>query len=149
MKNTIISWGYTLVAAYLRYTLGMIFWLAGQSKVEGFKISEGTFFLFADEYKLPLIPSDIAAVMATVSEHVFAVLLFIGFATRFGALGILGITFVIQVFVYPEEYMLHGTWAAMAIILVLFGAGKFSIDHFIHLKTGKTLVQEVRRLISK
>lgn len=141
-----MPWAYSLIALYLRYTLGLIFWLSGQSKVEGLTIKEGTFWLFENEYNLPIIPPDIAAVLATLGEHVFSVMVLLGLGARLGAFGILGMTAVIQIFVYPEEYMLHGTWMAMAIVLILFGAGKFSCDQIILRRTKTSFWEFIARI---
>ncbi len=137
--KTIWPWAYTPIAAYLRYTMGMIFWLSAQAKVDGFTIKDSTFFLFKTEFNLPIIPPDIAAVLATVGEHAFSAMLLIGLGTRLGALGIFAMTAVIQIFVYPEEYLLHGGWMAMCLILVAFGPGKLSLDHLIAHFTGFNL----------
>jgi putative oxidoreductase len=87
--------------------------------------------LFQDEYKLPLIPPELAAPMAAFAEHLFPLLLLIGLGTRLSAFGLLGMTLVIQVFVYPGAYATHGTWAALLLYLISRGPGAFSIDHLI------------------
>ena len=108
----------------------MIFWRSGRTKVEGlFDISDTTFFLFREEYALPLIPPVPAAYMATFAEHFFPVLLVAGIATRFSALALLGMTLVIQLFVYPDAYVMHGLWAVALAYLALRGGGLVSLDH--------------------
>ena len=69
---------------------------------------------------------------AQVAEHVFPVLLIVGLATRFSALALLIMTLVIQIFVYPNAYAVHGTWAAILLMLMKYGPGKISIDHFLY-----------------
>ena len=72
---------YSFVALLARLAAANVFWRSGQTKVEGFfQLKENTFFLFQEEYKVPLLPPDLAAYMATVAEHVFPVLLVAGLA---------------------------------------------------------------------
>ena len=87
--------------------------------------------LFQDEYKLPLIDPTLAAYLATFAEHFFPVLLVIGLATRFSALALLIMTLVIEIFVYPDAWPTHGTWAACFLILMTQGPGRVSLDHWI------------------
>ncbi len=74
-------------------------------------LSDSALALFQDEYKLPLVPPELAAPMAAMAEHMFPLLILFGLATRFSALALLGMTLVIQFFVYPGAYATHGTWA--------------------------------------
>lgn len=122
----------TLLLLVARLGVGTVFFLSGRAKVEGwFTITDGTFDLFATEYALPLIPSDLAAYAATVSEHLFAALLFAGLFTRVGALGLLGMTAVIQIFVYPDAWPTHLSWAGLLLPLVAKGGGALSLDHIL------------------
>jgi len=118
-----------------RLALAGVFWRSGRSKVEEgslFSISDTTYYLFSEEYSAVPLPSDFAAVMATVAEHAFPVLLVLGLFTRGAALGLLGMTLVIQIFVYPEAWwQVHALWAAMCLILIARGAGLFSLDAFV------------------
>ena len=118
-----------LVALMLRIFPALVFWQSGQTKVEGLAIKESTWFLFEHEYALPLIPYEAAAVMATVAEHLLPVLLILGLFTRLSALGLLGMTAVIQIFVYPDAWMTHGLWAAPLLAVVARGPGRWSVDH--------------------
>ena len=121
-----------LILLFTRVVLAGIFWRSGRTKVdEGswFSISDTTYFLFQEEYAGVPLPSDFAAVMATVSEHVFPILLVVGLFTRLSALALLGMTMVIQIFVYPEAWWsVHSLWVALALILVTRGAGAISLD---------------------
>lgn len=121
-----------LVLLFTRVVLAGIFWRSGRTKVEEgsfFSISDTTYFLFQEEYAGVPLPSDFAAVMATVSEHLFPILLVVGLFTRLSALALLGMTMVIQIFVYPEAWWsVHSLWAALALILLVRGAGNFSLD---------------------
>jgi putative oxidoreductase len=135
----------TLIALVARFSIAAVFWNSGQTKVQGFvanfvtgefqlgwpRLSDSAVDLFRDEYKLPLIPPEIAAPLAATAEHVLPLLILFGLATRFSALGLLGMTLVIQVFVYPGAYATHGTWAAVLLFLVAHGPGKVSLDHWI------------------
>ncbi|MBO9645036.1 MAG: DoxX family protein, partial [Pseudacidovorax sp.] len=85
-----------------RVAIAAIFWQSGRTKVDGwFHINDSAYELFRTEYRLPLIPPELAAQMAATAEHVLPVLLVLGLATRLPALGLLGMTLVIQLFVYP------------------------------------------------
>lgn len=126
-----------LVALMLRVFPALIFWQSGQTKVEGFSIKESTWFLFEHEYALPLIPHEAAAVMATVAEHLLPVLLILGLFTRLSALGLLGMTAVIQIFVYPDAWMTHGLWAAPLLAVVARGPGRWSVDHVAGIDRGE------------
>jgi putative oxidoreductase len=110
-----------------------VFWLSARTKVDGLSIKQSTYFLFEYEYALPLIPPGVAAVLATVAEHVLPVLLVAGFLTRFAALGLLGMTAVIQVFVYPGAWVTHGLWAACFLVTLAKGPGMISADRALRL----------------
>jgi putative oxidoreductase len=122
-----------LALLMLRVFPALVFWQSGQTKVEGWWIAESTWFLFEHEYALPLIPHEVAAVMATVAEHVLPALMIAGLLTRLSALGLLGMTAVIQVFVYPDAWMTHGLWAAALLGVVAFGPGRLSVDRWLGL----------------
>jgi putative oxidoreductase len=136
---------HSLIAFIARFSIAAVFWKSGQTKVEGLAIDliDGTFQfgvprladstipLFRSEYHLPLLSPELAAHLAAFAEHFFAVLILIGFATRFSALALLGMTLTIQLFVYPDAYPTHGTWAAVLLYLMATGPGKLSIDHLI------------------
>ncbi len=116
----------------VRLALAGVFWRAARAKIETgtwLTISDGTRFLFENDYSAVPLPPEVAVVMATTAEHVLPVLLLIGLATRFAALGLLGMTMVIQVFVYPEAWWpVHALWTALCLMLIVRGAGLFSID---------------------
>lgn len=132
----------SVIALVGRFSLAAVFWKSGQTKIENFSIDlvEGTFhlgwprladstlYLFQEEYALPLLPTEMAAYLATYAEHLLPILLLLGLGTRFAALGLLGMTLVIQLFVYPDAYAVHGTWAAILLYLMATGGGSFSLD---------------------
>lgn len=125
----------SFVLLFLRIALAGIFWRSGRTKVaEGtwFEISDTTYFLFESEYSGVPLPSDLAAVAATAAEHIFPVLLVVGLFTRFSALALLGMTLVIQLFVYPDAWWsVHMVWLAMQLVLVVRGGGMFSVDYLL------------------
>ena len=115
-----------------RVAVAAIFFLSGRTKVQGlFTIKDSTYELFRSEYPLPLIPPELAAQMATTAEHVFPLLLVLGLCTRGAALGLLGMTAVIEIFVYPDAWPTHLSWAALLLPLVAKGSGKWSLDRVV------------------
>ena len=144
---------YAAIALLARFAIAAVFWKSGQTKVEGFAVDlvDGNFqfgwphlspnaiALFREEYKLPLLPPEWAAPMAALAEHVLPLLLLVGLATRLSAAGLLAMTAVIQLLVYPGAWPTHGTWAALLLWLMARGPGAFSIDHWLaHRQAGRT-----------
>ncbi len=117
-----------LIALVARFGVAGVFWQSARTKVDGLTITDTTYLLFREEYRIPLVPADLAAVAATISEHLFAALLVIGLATRFSAAALLGMTLVIQIFVYPLAWPTHLTWAASFVYLIARGGGRFALD---------------------
>lgn len=118
-----------LIALTARLALAGIFWMSGRTKVEGlFTITDSTYLLFREEYRLPLLAPELAAQMAAAAEHVFPLLLVLGLFTRLSALALLGMTLVIQVFVYPDAWPTHLSWAGLLLYLAGRGAGGASLD---------------------
>lgn len=121
-----------LALLFTRVALAGIFWRSGRTKVEEgswFELTDTTYFLFENEYNGVPLPSDIAAPLATYAETIFPVLLVLGLATRFSAVALLGMTLVIQFFVYPEAWWsVHLVWVALAGVLISRGGGIFSAD---------------------
>lgn len=127
--------GHSFLALMARFSIAAIFFQSGRTKVEGFlTITDSTYQLFQDEYKIPLVPPEIAAHMAAYAETFFPVLLVLGLATRLSALALLGMTTVIEVFVYPDAWPTHLSWAALLIYLVARGGGKWSTDRALGIK---------------
>jgi putative oxidoreductase len=121
--------GHSLLALVCRFAIAAIFFMSGRTKVSGFlTITPGTYELFRDEYKIPLIPPEIAAHMAAYSEHFFPVLLVLGLFTRGAALALLGMTTVIEVFVYPDAWPTHLSWAGLLLYMIGRGGGALSLD---------------------
>lgn len=123
-----------IMLLFVRLAYAGIFWRSGQAKLdEGtWRISEGTYGLFETEYAGVPLPPHLAAVSATLAEHIFPVLLAIGLASRPSAVALLGMTLVIQFFVYPEAWWtVHFVWVALALVIIARGPGLFSLDNLI------------------
>ena len=117
----------------LRLGVALAFWRSGNVKIASWG---STLQLFANEYRVPVLPPEIAAILATTVELTTPILLLLGFATRLGAAAMLGMTLVIQVFVYPENYPDHLLWAGPLLYLMLRGPGAISIDQLIRRRFG-------------
>ena len=128
----LVSWDILLLVA--RFGAAATFFLSGRTKVEGLSIPPGTYELFQTEYALPLISPELAAQAATYSEHLFPVLIVLGLLTRPAAAALLGMTLVIQIFVYPDAWPTHLTWAGLLLLLIARGAGAWSLDRAIGLE---------------
>ncbi|KHK59260.1 DoxX family protein [Burkholderia sp. A9] len=116
---------YWLLAIPLRLAVATIFWNSAMAKLANWDVALD---LFRDEYKLPLLPPELAAYMAVSIELSMPVLLLLGLATRPAALVLLGMTTVIEIFVYPLAWPTHIQWAAMLLVLLCRGAGWLSLD---------------------
>lgn len=118
-----------------RLGIAAVFFMSGRTKVDGvLHITDGTYELFRTEYALPLVPPEIAAVAATWSEHVFSILLVLGLATRFSALALFMMTLTIEIFVYPDAWPTHLSWAAILLPLMARGGGAWSLDRLFFVK---------------
>jgi putative oxidoreductase len=127
----------TLIATPARIFIATTFWLSGRTKVDGLlSLNQSAFFLFEEEYALPVIPSRLAAHIATYAEHLFSLLLIAGLASRLSAAALLFMTLVIQVFVYPDAWSTHLLWASALAFIVFRGPGAVSIDHLIRRRYG-------------
>lgn len=125
------------IALVIRLGVAAIFFQSGRTKVDGLlHITDGTYTLFREEYRLPLVPPDIAAHLATYSEHLFSILLVLGLFTRLSGLAFLTMTAVIEIFVYPDAWPTHLSWAGLLIYLVARGGGAWSLDRALGLDGG-------------
>jgi putative oxidoreductase len=122
---------YSLIALASRFAVADVFWRSARTKVNGFSIREETFYLFREEYKVPLLPPDLAAYFSTIGEHVFSVLLIVGLASRLSALGLFGMTLVIQLFVVPGGWPEHVLWLSLLTLIIARGPGAISVDHLV------------------
>ena len=123
-----------LILLVQRIGIAAIFFLSGRTKVDGlFTLSESTFYLFETDYALPLLPPVQAAYAATIAEHVFPVLLVLGLLSRLSATALLGMTLVIQLFVYPDAWPTHLSWAGLLLPIIAFGGGRFALDRLVRI----------------
>jgi len=121
-----------LILLVQRLGIAAIFFLSGRTKVEGvFTLSESTFFLFENDYALPLLPPVHAAYAATIAEHVFPILLVLGLFSRLSAAALLAMTLVIQLFVYPDAWPTHLSWAGLLLPVIAMGGGKIALDRWV------------------
>ena len=121
-----------LLLLVARVAIAAVFFLSGRTKVTGFlELKPSTYTLFRSEYALPLIPPDWAAHLATYAEHLVPLLLVLGLLTRPAAAALLGMTLVIEVFVYPAAWPVHLTWAGLLLPLLAYGGGAWSLDRLI------------------
>ena len=118
----------SLLQLAARVSMATIFWRAGQSKLANWDL---TLQLFASEYKVPVLPPELAAPLAASVELTMPVLLILGLATRLACLPMIGMTLVIQTFVYPQSWVEHLTWMTFLLLLLSRGPGIISADHLI------------------
>jgi putative oxidoreductase len=124
---------YSLLALPLRFAVATVFWNSGTTKLANW---DATLQLFEDEYKLPLLPPDFAAHLGAGIELTTPVLLVLGLLTRPAALVLLGMTTIIEVFIYPQAWPTHIQWAAMLLVLLCRGPGNYSLDHWLQRRLG-------------
>jgi putative oxidoreductase len=118
----------TILQLMVRIGVGAVYWNAGLIKIASWQT---TVVLFRDEYRVPFLPPELAALMATAVELSCPILLFLGLATRLATLPMLAQALVIQVFVYPEDWIEHLTWASMLLLLLTRGPGAISLDRLL------------------
>ncbi|MHC8377400.1 DoxX family protein [Pseudomonas sp. MDT1-16] len=127
--------GDSLLVLVARLSIAAIFFMSGRTKVSGFlTVKPSTYELFRTEYSLPFLSPELAAHLATYSEHLFPLLLVLGLFSRLSAFALLGMTFVIQVFVYPDAWPTHFSWAGLLLLIVARGGGAMSLDRPLGIK---------------
>ncbi|TCL70347.1 DoxX family protein [Rhizobium sp. BK251] len=124
------------IALVSRFSIAAVFWQSGQTKVDGWHVTDNAVYLFENEYKVPFVDPWLAAHLAAFAEHFFPVLLVIGLASRLSALALLGMTLVIEIFVYPDAWPTHGTWAVCFLVIAAGGPGRLSLDYLIARRFG-------------
>jgi putative oxidoreductase len=136
IAESLTRWiSHDLLALMARLSVAAIFLQSGRTKVDGFlHVTDSAVFLFSDEYKLPLASPETAAHLAAYAEHLFPLLLVLGLFTRLSALALLGMTLVIEIFVYPDAWPTHLSWAGLLLYLVGRGAGFLSVDRVVGIK---------------
>lgn len=116
---------YSVIALIARAATFSVFFRAGTQKLSDWN---STLLLFQNEYRVPVLPPELAAYMAASMELGGSVLVLIGLATRLSVFALLGMVMVIQTFVYPEAWPDHIQWLAFMFLLLARGPGKVSID---------------------
>ena len=117
-----------------RWGIAAVFFMSGRTKVTGLlTIKPSTYYLFETDYRLPLVPPDIAAHAAAYAEHLFPILLVLGLFTRVSATALLIMTLVIEIFVYPDAWPTHLSWAGLLVPLIAAGGGAASLDRLLKL----------------
>ncbi len=111
-----------------RLAVAGVFLRAGLTKIASW---EPTVALFRDEYRVPVLPPELAATMSATFELGCSVLILVGLATRIATLPLLGIIATIQLFVYPQAWSEHLVWGSILLFLLTRGAGSISLDHVI------------------
>ncbi len=127
----------SLTTLALRFALAVPFWNSGMTKWDGyFTLSFGAKQLFIDEFKLhwfgaeyPFPYPELTATLSAIGEVGFPVLLVLGLGTRYAALGLLGMTAIIQLTVPDGWANFHLPWASMALAIMTFGPGKIALDY--------------------
>lgn len=118
-----------LLPLLMRLGIAAVFFQSGRTKVEGLTVTDSAFALFETEYALPFLDPHAAAYLAAAAEHIFPILLVLGLFTRISALALFIMTLVIQIFVYPDAWPTHLSWAALLVPLIGRGGGALSLDH--------------------
>jgi putative oxidoreductase len=136
----------------LRFALAVPFFRSGLTKWDSFgKLSDSTVYLFREEFKLHLLGAEIAypvpslvAHLSGIAEITLPLLLVLGLGTRWAALGLLGMTGIIQL-TEPDGWAnFHLPWAAMALALVTWGGGPLSLDALLaRLRGPRTVLRSV------
>jgi putative oxidoreductase len=119
-----------------RLGIAAVFFMSGRTKIEEgswFTISDGAFELFRSDYALPFISPVPATYAATTAEHLFPILLTLGLFTRVSAGALFVMTAVIEMFVYPDAWPTHLSWAGLLLPLIALGGGKLSLDRVLRI----------------
>jgi putative oxidoreductase len=111
-----------------RFAIAAVFWNSGLTKIASWQT---TIVLFRDEYKVPLLPPEMAASLAAAIELTCPVLLVLGLASRLATLPMLAMTIVIEAFVYPEDWIEHLGWAAFLLFILTRGPGPIALDRWL------------------
>ncbi len=112
----------------MRLAVGATFFKSGMNKFQSF---DTAILLFREEYRLPLLPPEVAAYMGTAVELSAPVLLVLGLFARLGAAALLVMTLTIQFLVYPGNWPEHLMWASILAYVLTRGPGALSIDRVV------------------
>lgn len=114
-----------------RLYVAQIFFVSGLTKIRNW---ETTLALFEDEYQVPLLPTEVAALLGTAGELVLPVLLALGLAGRFAAAGLFVVNAVAVISladIAPAALQQHVFWGSLLVALVLWGQGRWALDRWI------------------
>ncbi|MGQ0677291.1 MAG: DoxX family protein [Rhodospirillales bacterium] len=115
-----------------RVGVGMVFLKSALTKLDdGWRVSDAAVALFQDEYKVPLLPPEVAAYLGTANEFFCSLMVILGLGARLGAAALLALVAVIQFAVYPGNWAEHLMWASLLAYVLARGPGVFSVDHLI------------------
>ena len=128
VRDTLGRFPVAILQFLLRFSMASVFWHSGMTKIASW---DTTIALFRDEYMVPILPPELAASLAATVELTCPVLLVLGLATRLATQPMLGMTFVIEVFVYPEQWIEHLMWASILAFILTRGPGMLSLDHLV------------------
>lgn len=128
LRERLVRFPLSVLQLMMRVGVGMVFFNAGLLKYNSFEFAVK---LFEDEYKVPILAPAVAARLAMFNELTWPIFLFLGLATRFATLPLLGMITVIQIFVYPNAWPDHVLWGSILIFLLTRGAGALSLDYLI------------------
>jgi len=119
---------FSVIQLAMRIAIGFVFFNSGLLKLRSFEFAVK---LFEQEYRLPFIDPVLGAQLAMAVEITVPVFLFLGLATRFATLPLLGMVAVIQTLVYPQAWVEHLLWTSVLVVLLTRGPGVFSLDYLI------------------
>ncbi|WP_308517955.1 DoxX family protein [Sphingomonas flavescens] len=124
----------SLLLLVQRLGIAAVFFMSGRTKVDGIlTINDSAFELFRTDYALPFVDPVTAAYAATYSEHLFPILLVLGLFTRISAAALLVMTSVIEIFVYPDAWPTHLSWAGLLLPLIALGGGRLALDRMLRI----------------
>jgi putative oxidoreductase len=128
LRATLERFPLSVLQLMARLSIGAVFFNSGLTKIASWQT---TVVLFRDEYKVPVLPPELAASLAAATELTCPVLLVLGLATRLATLPMLGMTFVIEAFVYPEDWIEHLSWATLLLFILTRGPGAIALDRWL------------------
>ena len=120
-----------LAALLARLYVAQVFFLSGLTKLRDWGT---TVALFTDEYKVPLLSPPVAAALGTAGELVLPVLLAVGLAGRFSALGLFVVNAVAVISlseIAPAALQQHIFWGTLLAALAIYGLGPWSLDRWL------------------
>ena len=128
LRATLERFPRSVLQLMARLSIGAVFFNSGLTKIASWQT---TVVLFRDEYRVPVLPPELAASLAAATELTCPVLLVLGLATRLATLPMLGMTFVIEAFVYPEDWIEHLSWATLLLFILTRGPGAIALDRWL------------------